>query len=135
MDEQVLEIKEYRGEGYKSLIYSGAWRVAVLRWIETTQPEKIISLERHTQTDEVFILLEGQATLILGGNDKMVTGLQRQVMESYKLYNVRQNAWHTVVLSRDASVLIVENKDTGEANSEYFTLTEGQKMEIMRMGI
>lgn len=135
MDEQVLEIKEYCGEGYKSLIYFGAWRVAVLRWIETTQPEKIISLERHTQTDEVFILLEGQATLILGGNDKVVTGLQRQVMECYKLYNVRQNAWHTVVLSRDASVLIVENQDTGEANSEYFTLTEGQKMQIMHLGV
>jgi ureidoglycolate hydrolase len=134
MDEKVLEIKEYRGEGYQPLIYFGAWRVAVLRWIETTLPEKINYMERHTQTDEIFILLEGQATLILGGNGEVVTDLQRQFMESCKLYNVRQNAWHTVVLSRDGSILIVENRDTGEANSEYYTLSEDLKMEIMRMG-
>jgi ureidoglycolate hydrolase len=134
MDEKVLEIKEYLGEGYLPLIYFSAWRVAILRWIETTLPEKIAYMERHTQTDEVFVLLEGQAALILGGHGQAVTGLQKQVMKSCKLYNVKQNAWHTVVLSRDASILIVENQDTGDANSEYFTLSDEQKAEIMRMG-
>ena len=38
-------------------------------------------------------------------------------MEAGKIYNVRRNTWHTVLLSREASVLIVENRDTGEANS------------------
>jgi ureidoglycolate hydrolase len=135
MNENVLEIKEYRGEGYRPLINFGAWRVAILRWIETTQPEKITYMERHTQTDEVFILLQGQATLILGENGPMVTGLQRQVMESGKLYNVRQNAWHSVIMSRDATILIVENLDTGESNSEYYQLTEMQKSEIIGMGV
>jgi ureidoglycolate hydrolase len=135
MDENVLEIKEYRGEGYRPLINFGAWRVAILRWIETTQPEKITYMERHTQTDEVFILLQGQATLILGENGPIVTGLQRQVMESGKLYNVRQNAWHSVIMSRDATILIVENLDTGESNSEYYQLTEMQKSEIIGMGV
>jgi ureidoglycolate hydrolase len=134
MDEKVLEIQEYRSEGYRPLIYFNGWRVAILRWIEDTLPEKITSMERHTQTDEVFVLLEGQATLILGGNGPVVTRLQRQVMENCILYNVRQNAWHTVVLSRDASILIVENQNTGEVNSEYFALSEEQKMEIRRMG-
>ena len=135
MDENVLEIKEYRGEGYRPLINFGAWRVAILRWIETTQPEKITYMERHTQTDEVFILLQGQATLILGENGPMVIGLHRQVMESGKLYNVRQNAWHSVIMSRDATILIVENLDTGESNSEYYQLTEMQKREIIGMGV
>jgi ureidoglycolate hydrolase len=134
MDEKVLEIKEFHGEGYLPLIYFSAWRVAILRWIEATLPEKITYMERHTQTDEVFVLLEGQAALILGGHGAGVTELQKQPMESCKLYNVKQNAWHTVVLSRDASILIVENQDTGEANSEYYTLSEEQKMEIIRMG-
>ncbi len=134
MDENVLEIKEYHDEGYQPLIYFGAWRVAILRWIDTTQAEKITYMERHTQTDEVFILLEGRAALILGGNSLAVATLQRQDMECCKLYNVKQNAWHTVVLNRDASILIVENQDTGEANSEYFTLSEEQKQEIMQIG-
>jgi ureidoglycolate hydrolase len=135
MDENVLDIKEYRGEGYRPLIYFGAWRVAILRWIETTLPEKITYMERHTQTDEVFILLEGQAALILGGNGPMVTGLKRHVMEGGKLYNVRQNVWHSVIMSRDAMILIVENQDTGESNSEYYHLIEMQKKEITGMGV
>jgi len=134
MDEKVLEIKEYLGEGYLPLIDFDAWRVAILRWIDETLPEKITYLERHTQTDEVFVLLEGQAALILGGHGPEISGLQKQVMESCKLYNVKQYAWHTVVLSRDASILIVENQDTGEGNSEYFTLSDEQRMELMRMG-
>jgi hypothetical protein len=81
MDEKVLEIKEYLGEGYLPLIDFDAWRVAILRWIDETLPEKITYLERHTQTDEVFVLLEGQAALILGGHGPEVSGLQKQVME------------------------------------------------------
>ena len=135
MDENVLEIKEYHGEGYRPLIYFGAWRVAILRWIETTQAEKITYMERHTQTDEVFILLEGQAVLILGGIGPIVAELQTQVMESGKLYNVKQNAWHSVVMSRDATILIVENLDTGESNSEYYQLTEMQKNKLIGMGV
>jgi hypothetical protein len=135
MDENVLDIEEYRGEGYRPLIYFGAWRVAVLRWIDDSLPEKINSMERHTETDEVFILLEGQAALILGGKGTVVDGLQRQVMEYGKLYNVRQSAWHTVVLSRNASILIVENQDTGESNTEYCILNAEQKREIMGMGV
>ena len=56
-------------------------------------------------------------------------------MESGKLYNVRQNAWHSVIMSRDATILIVENQDTGESNSEYYQLTEMQKREIIGMGV
>jgi ureidoglycolate hydrolase len=134
MDENVLAIEEYLGEGYRPLINFGTWRVAILRWIETAQPEKITYLERHTQTDEVFVLLRGRASLLLGGNGLTVTDLQKQVMESGKLYNVRQNAWHSVMMSRDATILIVENEDTTESNSEYHQVTKMQKKEIVGMG-
>jgi len=38
------------------------------------------------------------------------------------IYNVRCKSWHTILLSRDASVLIVEEGDTGEHNSEFASL-------------
>src|SRR4030042_2700830 len=111
MDESLLEIREYKGKGYKSLIHFGDWRVAILRWVKDLQPEQINAMERHTQTDEVFVLLEGQATLILGGKNDVVEGVYPQVMENDKLYNVKKNVWHTVLLSKDASLLIVEDRD------------------------
>jgi ureidoglycolate hydrolase len=134
MDDQLLEIKQYLGEGYQPLIYFNTWRVAILRWISSLLPENIDMMERHTQTDEVFVLLEGQATLILGGNGMKVEHIFPQVMEAGRLYNVRQNVWHSILVSRDASILIVENRDTGEKNTEYCKLTEEFKKTIIGLG-
>ena len=134
MEPSVLEIKEYTGEGYQPLIDFSTWRVAILRWIETSLPAKINSMERHMQTDEVFVLLAGRAALVLGGRDGVAAGLLVQPMEYGRLYNVRQAAWHTVLLSHDASILIVENKNTSKGNTEYCNLNAKQRQEIMDFG-
>jgi ureidoglycolate hydrolase len=131
MDDQLLTISEYHGEGYQPLVDFGAWRVAVLRWEPGSRPEAIEYFERHIQTDEVFILLEGWATILIGGNQENADKIQAAVMEMGKLYNVRQNTWHSALLSRDALLLIVENCDTGKANSEFFPLTAEQKQDIL----
>ena len=131
MEDQLLVIREYQGEGYRPLIDFGSWRVAILRWEPGSQAVEIQSMERHTQTDEVFVLLEGWATLVIGGNQGKVDEIQAKVMASGKLYNVKQNTWHTALLSRDASILIVENCDTGVSNSEYYQLTAEQRQVIL----
>jgi ureidoglycolate hydrolase len=133
MDEGLLEIRLYSGQGYQPLIDYGAWRVAILRWDEWSLPEKIDSMERHTQTDEVFVLLEGQATLILGGKGENVERVTPQWMEVGKIYNVKQNAWHSILLSRDATVLIVENRNTGVDNTDYCQLRPEIKNELITL--
>jgi ureidoglycolate hydrolase len=134
MNERFLEIREYRGIGYQPLIDFETWRVAILRWEQGLLPENISFMERHTQTDEVFVLLAGQATLLLGGNGDLVEEVYPQVMEMCRLYNVRQDAWHTILLSQDASVLIVENRDTGDENTEFCALTEEFRKKVMVLG-
>ncbi len=131
MDETMLEIRNFMGEGYQPLIDYGEWRVAILRFLEGMQPERNDTMERHTETDEVFVLLRGQGILILGGHDPQVSGIYPQVMDQGILYNVKRNTWHTVLLSREASVLIVENKDTGERNSEFASLSAEQHRKII----
>jgi len=123
MNETLLEIREFTGIGYKPLIDFGTWRVAILRYIDELIPAEIARLERHNETDEVFVLLEGQAVLFLGEGGDTVTALHPLVMEPKKMYNVKRAAWHCVILSRDASILLVENRDTGTAaNTDYWTL-------------
>jgi ureidoglycolate hydrolase len=131
MDEKLLEIHEYTGIGYKPLIDYGTWRVAVLRYIDELIPERIGKVERHNETDEVFVLWAGQAVLFLGEGDEDVTKLTPLVMEPHKMYNVKRGAWHTVVLSRDASILLVENRDTSTENSSYFTLGDSLRKVIV----
>ena len=109
-----IEILDYTGPGYMPIVDFGAWRVAFLRCEERLAHLK--KLERHMETDEVFVLLEGKATLYIG--------LEKEPfeMEAFKMYNVKQAVWHAIVVSEDAKVLIVENRDTTEDNSEYIDL-------------
>lgn len=133
MDEILLEIQNYDGEGYKPLIDYGEWRVVILRYLDALQPDRIDSMERHTETDEVFVLLHGRGVLIIGGNDDQVDSVQPQAMELGELYNVKRNAWHTILLSHDASVLIVENNDTGDHNTEFNDLTSDHRQLILEI--
>lgn len=130
MNENLLQIKEYDGEGYLPLIDFGAWRVAYLRFIDELNPENIRNLERHVETDEVFVLLAGQAVLFLGEGEQDIELLHHQVMESGKLYNVKQNAWHACALSRDATILLVENRNTDFENTDYVELSSKQQQSL-----
>lgn len=132
-DESLLEIRSYDGSGYQPLIDFGEWRVAILRYLDDIRPDRIDSMERHTQTDEVFILLRGRGLLIMGGNNEQVGEIHWQKMETEKIYNVKQHAWHTILLSRDATVLLVENRDTGNENSEYSRLPPEQRRLILEL--
>ena len=133
MDEKMLEIREYTGPGYQPVIDFSAWRVAILNYLDDIHPEKIDSLERHNETDEVFVLIKGQGILFLGEGELQVKDIFPQVLEPFKMYNVKRNVWHTVVLSRDGSVLIVENRNTSKDNSDYFPLNSEQKSLIVKV--
>ena len=133
MNENLLEVRQYTGEGYQPVIDFESWRVAILNYIEEIHPEKIDFVERHNETDEVFILMRGQGTLFLGEGQAKIERLHPVVMESGKLYNVKRGVWHTIVLSRDGSVLIVENRNTARENSSYLPLLQEQKQIIVEV--
>ena len=108
------EVFEYNGEGYDKTMNFGEWRVAFLNYAERF--DVIDKLERHMLTDEVFVLLEGRATLIIGEDKKQVK------MEKNKIYNIKQAVYHAIKVTKDAKVLIVENHNTSKDNSEYIYL-------------
>jgi mannose-6-phosphate isomerase-like protein (cupin superfamily) len=119
IDEKLLEIREFNGIGYQPLINFKSWRVAIMNYIDEIQPERIKTVERHKETDEVFVLLQGKGILFLGDGELELERFYPQVMEPGKIYNVKKNVWHSIVLTRDGSVLIVENQDTDEKNTDY----------------
>lgn len=135
MDPTLIEIRDYNGEGYRPLIDYASWRVAIMRHCDPHLPEKIERVERHVETDEVFVLLAGRATLFVGDGDPAAHRLLAQEMEPLKLYNVKRNIWHTILFSRDASVLIVENRDTGKQNTQFAPLTPEQRELILRSSL
>jgi len=133
MDERLLQIREYTGEGFQPLVHFGSWRVAVLRPGADTRAEGITKMERHTETDEAFVLTRGKGVLLIGGDGAQPDGVLAANMEPEKTYNIRCNVWHAILLARESSVLIVENQDTGTTNSEYAALTPEQRSLISQI--
>jgi ureidoglycolate hydrolase len=139
ISESLLEIRDYTGEGYRPLIDYGEWRVAILRYIDELLPQNIGKVQRHDATDEVFVLLNGRCILFIAeGADQAdradrVGEIHAQDMQLLKLYNIKRGTWHTHTLSEDATVLIVENRDTGSGNSPEIELDAHQRKRLIQL--
>jgi len=133
ISETLLEICQYADEGYKPQIDYGEWRVAILRYIDELLPENIAKMQRHDETDEVFVLLEGRCILFVGEGDEKITQIQAQDMEPLKLYNVKRSCWHTHTLREGTTVLIVENRDTSDHNSPETELNGEQRASLVAL--
>lgn len=131
ISEELLEVRDHTAEGYKPVIDFNTWRVAVLNYSDSLRPANITSMQRHNDTDEVFVLLRGRCILFLGQGDDRITLVHAEDMQPLKMYNVKKAAWHTHTLSPDAMVLIVENRDTTYDNSPFCPLDELQQEAIV----
>jgi ureidoglycolate hydrolase len=133
IDEHLLEIHNYEGTGYKPLIDYDKWRVAILRYSDELLPKRIITMQRHNETDEVFVLLEGRCILFIGEVNDTITSITGIDLEPQKIYNVKRGVWHSHTLSNDASVLIVENRDTTNQNSPKKFLNDDQRQRLIEI--
>ena len=106
-----LEIFEHNDAGYERTMNFEEWRVAFMNYADNFA--KMEKYERHMLTDEVFVLLEGKATLVVGESRTAYK------MEKCKIYNIKKGIWHGTVMSPDAKLLIVENHNTSKDNSEF----------------
>ena len=131
--EGLLEVKSYNETGYKPVIDYDSWRVAVLNYCDELLPENINDMQKHNETDEVFVLLRGRCILFLAEGEDEINDIYAKEMEPLKLYNVKRSVWHSHTLSEDAMVLIVENRDTNLENSPKKELTKDQKREILKL--
>ena len=131
ISEKLLEVREHKGDGYLPLVDFKAWRVAVLNFAEELRPENLTRMQRHNETDEVFVLLRGRAILFVGEGGEEITGIHGENLEPHRLYNVKQRVWHHHTLSEDAMVLVVENRDTTYDNSPFRSLSPSQHQEIL----
>jgi hypothetical protein len=129
--EKLLEVREYKKEGYSPVVDYGAWRVAILNYNDQLLPENLTAMQRHNETDEVFILLRGNCILFIGDGNQKVTDIFAENMQPFKVYNVKKSTWHTHTLTKDAMVLIVENRDTTFDNSPFCPLSDRQRQMLV----
>lgn len=126
IDETLLKVVTFNGIGYQPLIDFESWRVAILRYHQELLPHNITYMQRHDETDEVFVLLEGRCILLIGEGIYQVEHIYAVDMLPNQIYNVKRGCWHSHTLSSDARVLIVENRNTSDFNSPKSNLSPQQ---------
>jgi hypothetical protein len=108
---------------YQPVLDFAGWKVAMLRHFEVVAPETFYRVERHWNTNEVFILTAGQAFLIILEGEQAPTAPGFvTAMETNVAYNVRQSVWHHVVMSPDAHIVLFERSETGPQTTDYAPL-------------
>ena len=118
----LLDVQQHDGTGYRPLVDYDTWRVAILNFSPDLLPENLTRMQRHNETDEVFVLLAGKCILFVGAGTDSVTEIYATDLQPGRVYNVRHAVWHTHTLSEDAKVLVVENRDTTYDNSPFTPL-------------
>ncbi len=127
----MLEEIEISGTGFNPLKDYGAWRVAPLIYDAAVNARQSLqTLGRHFETQEVFTLLAGEAVMITAGTGAAPDAFQATVMSPGQLYVVGEGQWHAAVLAPESRLLIIENRNTGAANSENYNLSAEEKASI-----
>lgn len=126
-----IEVKEYTNPGYAPVIDYETWRVAVLNDIDELEISNLKTMQKHLLSDEVFVLLKGSCTLFSGGSGNSIGNITATTLEPLKMYNVKAGVWHTHTLTKDSSVLIIENQNTCDDNSPTAYMTKEQIKQLL----
>lgn len=134
MKNQLLDIQAYDGEGIGGATAYGDWQVLLLNYLPRLAPDQISDMQRHTQTDEIFLLLTGHAILFTAEGDSAPCGrLYATVLEPGKLYRVPKNVWHSQAMTKDAKIALVENRNTVVENSPRHPLDDEQRAQLLSL--
>ena len=69
MPVRLVEVGSFFAQGYQPVLDFAGWRVAMLRYNDAVDRNTLHRVERHWNTNEVFILTAGQADLIILDGD------------------------------------------------------------------
>jgi len=125
---------EYKDAGLIRVYENEKWMVGIKNWKPANDIANIDCLERHNESDELFVLLAGKCTLLFA-NEKAGGGLDIKAvaMEPMKVYNIPKTLWHNTVTMKDTKLILVEDSATGSKNSEVLTLNAAQIVEAMAL--
>lgn len=117
---------EYEGRGMTRVFENEKWMVGLKNWKPENDISGINCLERHNETDELFILLSGQCTLLYANETPAGLQIGHVRMEPLKVYNIPRTLWHNTVTQADTKLALIEDSSTGAANSDVLELTQEQ---------
>lgn len=116
----------FEGEGMSRVFENSKWTVGIKNWKPANDITGIDCLERHNETDELFVLLAGRCTLIYANENSGNLEMGAVEMEQNKVYNIPATLWHNTVTQKDTKMVLIEDSNTGMNNSDILSLDEKQ---------
>jgi mannose-6-phosphate isomerase-like protein (cupin superfamily) len=126
----MIETFSVEESGYHPFLIRDGWQVAQLNFTEQQHIDKIVQLDVHLKTDEVFILLKGNAVLIAASIVSGEPEFEIELMKSYKTYNIPQNVWHNIAMEEGSEIIIIEKSNTHISDFEHLLLSMNKKEEL-----
>lgn len=118
-----LNVQAWHEAGYKSLVFSGEWRAAVLNDVHRFYRENINELQRHNTSDELFILLKGCCRLLIGEeSENGLVELTEVLLKPEVFYTIKKGVWHSHILEKGTSVAVIEDRNVGPNNTDYMPI-------------
>jgi ureidoglycolate hydrolase len=121
-----IEVSEFTGKGMSRVYENQKWTVGIKNWKPANDITGIDCLERHNETDELFVLLSGQCILIYANEGAGGLDIKAVAMEPLKVYTIPATLWHNTITQRDTKMVLVEDSSTGMANSDILNLSQEQ---------
>ena len=125
-----IEKLTFDGEGMSRVYDNKDWIVGIKNWKPANDITGIDCLERHNESDELFVLLSGRCILAyaneVGG--KLQFGAVN--MEPMKVYNIPKTLWHNTITEKDTKLILVEYSSTSMENSDILQLDDNQIDEV-----
>jgi len=127
---KIIEQYEISDKGYHPFLIRDGWQVAQLNYSKEQEIDNLKKLDIHHLTDEVFVLLKGEAVLIgaaINGNDVTI---EVEKMKPNITYNIPVDTWHNVAMRKGCEILIIEKSETHIGDFEFFPLTNEKRNEM-----
>ena len=130
-----IEVKDFSGEGMSWAYENQKWKLGIKNWKPANDIEGIDCLERHNETDELFVLLSGACTLVYANKNGEDLDIQAVKMEPFKVYKVPVSLWHNTVTQRETKIAVIEDSSTGSHNSDVLPLDKKQISLIKQLSL
>lgn len=120
----MIEAHSIEKSGFCPQVIFEGWKTAFITYSEDYGD--LMRVKRHLKTDEVVILIQGEATLYTLEGDTVL----EMPLAIGKTYNVKAGTWHHIRLGVDAMGYIVENSNTTKENTEVREIATTTKKEF-----
>lgn len=130
---KLIETYVHKGEGYNPFFIKNDWQVAQLNYVKEQDPANINKIDMHLLTDEVFILLKGNAVLIGAVETAGVLTFECIKMLPGITYNIPVNTWHNVAMEKETSMIIVEKSNTHLSDVVYREISDNEEGQLRNL--